>query len=201
LADRNLANAAVKRTLVKDSISVNLSDSATAVFDSPVGPLFARADAGSLTELSFISEARRVRLVHARADGIDNASRDVVNAVKFQIQEYFERRLTKFDIPILLQGPSFHLRVWEALRAIPYGATLAYGEVASRLGEPDAARAVGAANGANPVVIIVPCHRVIGANGRLVGYGGGLHRKRVLLDLESGRPALDLTSFDVDRGL
>ena len=162
--------------------------SASAVFDSPVGPLYARADAGFLTELSFVRGTYRERPREAQ----DGDSVAVVRSVELQICEYFEGRRTVFDIPLRLLGPSFHVRVWEALRAIPYGATMAYGQLAAQLGEPDAARAVGTANGANPIVIIVPCHRVIGANGRLVGYGGGLERKRVLLDHESGRPALDL---------
>src|SRR4029077_815162 len=190
--DRRHADADINRLLVNELIHANAKTSSSAVFDSPVGPLLARADGGSLTELSFISDARRDRLVHAGAEAGDRASRDVINDVMTQMQAYFEGRLKVFDVRMHLRGPSFHVRVWEALRTIPYGATMAYGELARQLGEPDAARAVGAANGANPIVIIVPCHRVIGANGDLIGYGGGLHRKRVLLDLESGRCALDL---------
>jgi methylated-DNA-[protein]-cysteine S-methyltransferase len=89
-----------------------------------------------------------------------------------------------------LEGPEFHHRVWEVLCEIPYGQTRSYGQLATELGDPGAARAVGFANGANPIAIIVPCHRVIGADGSLVGYGGGLRRKRILLDLESNRMAL-----------
>jgi methylated-DNA-[protein]-cysteine S-methyltransferase len=162
--------------------------SASALFDSPVGYLRARAESGFLTELSFVNGAQRVRQPETQHE----ESSVVVGAVERQISEYFAGRRTEFDIPLKLAGPAFHVRVWEPLRAIPYGATMAYGQLAKELGEPDAARAVGTANAANPIVIIVPCHRVIGANGRLVGYGGGLDRKRILLDLEGGRAALDL---------
>jgi methylated-DNA-[protein]-cysteine S-methyltransferase len=163
------------------------SGSASIVFNTPVGPLFARAEAGALTTLSFVDgESHRFP-----RDGSDARSRTVIEAVERQIGEYFEGRRTAFDVPMDLKGPSFHLRVWESLLSIPFGVTATYGHVAKSIGEPEAARAVGAANGANPIVIIVPCHRVIGINGRLVGYGGGLRRKRFLLDLEAGIPALD----------
>jgi methylated-DNA-[protein]-cysteine S-methyltransferase len=162
----------------------------SAVFESPVGQLYARADAGELVTLSFVGSP-----LHSRATQTGDAvSREVVDAVASQIREYFVGSRSAFDIPIKLVGSPFYVRVWEALRAIPYGTTIAYGELAKRVGEPDAARAVGAANGANPIVIIVPCHRVIGANGRLVGYGGGLQRKQFLLDHESG-PLLSYRSL------
>ena len=103
-----------------------------------------------------------------------------------QLEQYFRGERREFDLPLKLDGNSFELSVWDALREIPYGETTSYGKVARSLGHPDAPRAVGAANGRNPVAIIVPCHRVIGANGSLTGYGGGLERKRFLLDLEAG---------------
>jgi methylated-DNA-[protein]-cysteine S-methyltransferase len=103
-----------------------------------------------------------------------------------QLEEYFERRRRRFDLPLDLHGTGFQARVWKALLEIPYGETRSYGELASKLGMAGAARAVGAANGSNPVAIVVPCHRVIGSGGRLTGYGGGLDRKKFLLDLESG---------------
>ena len=162
--------------------------SASTVFHTPVGPLYARADAGELTELSFVDRAKHI----SNGGAEHESSRAVVDAVERQINEYFAGLRTTFDIPIKLMGSSFYVQVWEALRAIPYGVTVSYGHLARELGDPDGARAVGSANGANPIVIIVPCHRVIGANGSLVGYGGGLHRKRILLDLESGRTTLDL---------
>ncbi|MET9254636.1 methylated-DNA--[protein]-cysteine S-methyltransferase [Streptomyces sp. NPDC003717] len=103
-----------------------------------------------------------------------------------QLGAYFAGDLTAFTVPLTLQGTPFQRTVWNALRAIPYGETRTYGELAAALGNPAASRAVGLANGRNPVGIIVPCHRVIGASGSLTGYGGGLPRKRRLLDLERG---------------
>jgi methylated-DNA-[protein]-cysteine S-methyltransferase len=102
-----------------------------------------------------------------------------------QIEEYFAGRRRDFDLPLDLRGTPFQIEVWEMVRQIPYGETRGYGELARALGRPGAARAVGAANGANPVPILVPCHRVIGAGGALTGYGGGLDRKKFLLELES----------------
>ncbi|MEV6331944.1 methylated-DNA--[protein]-cysteine S-methyltransferase [Streptomyces sp. NPDC051909] len=103
-----------------------------------------------------------------------------------QLDAYFAGELTEFDLPLHLVGTPFQLRVWEQLRLIPYGETRTYGELAEALGSPGASRAVGLANGKNPVTIIVPCHRVIGSGGSLTGYGGGLDRKQRLLAFESG---------------
>ncbi|MCX2184678.1 methylated-DNA--[protein]-cysteine S-methyltransferase [Streptomyces sp. SKN60] len=103
-----------------------------------------------------------------------------------QLDAYFAGELTEFDLPLHLVGTPFQLRVWEQLRLIPYGETRTYGELADALGSPGASRAVGLANGKNPVTIIVPCHRVIGSGGNLTGYGGGLARKQRLLAFESG---------------
>ncbi|MER5770719.1 methylated-DNA--[protein]-cysteine S-methyltransferase [Streptomyces sp. NPDC001985] len=105
-----------------------------------------------------------------------------------QLDAYFARELTTFDVPLRLQGTEFQRGVWERLLAIPYGETRTYGELAEELGRPTASRAVGLANGRNPVSIIVPCHRVIGSSGSLVGYGGGLPRKQRLLAFEAGAP-------------
>ena len=107
-----------------------------------------------------------------------------------QLTEYFAGERTDFDLPLRPHGAQFQLEVWEALLKIPYGETASYGEIAREIGHPTAFRAVGAANGQNPIAIIVPCHRVIGSNGSLTGYGGGLPTKRALLDLEAGRAAL-----------
>jgi methylated-DNA-[protein]-cysteine S-methyltransferase len=102
-----------------------------------------------------------------------------------QLRRYFARELREFDLALDLDGTPFQLEVWNALRAIPYGETCSYGELARAIGRPAAVRAVGLANGRNPVSIVVPCHRVIGSNGSLTGYGGGLERKKYLLDLEA----------------
>ena len=102
-----------------------------------------------------------------------------------QLQAYFAGELQFFDVPLEIAGTDFQKRVWNALRTIPYGQTRSYTEIAAQIGSPRAVRAVGAANGRNPIPIIVPCHRVIGASGSLVGFGGGLEWKRLLLDLEA----------------
>lgn len=107
-----------------------------------------------------------------------------------QLKEYFAGKLTRFDLPLKPEGTEFQLKVWRTLCAIPYGKTWSYGELARRIGKPSASRAVGAANGQNPIPIIVPCHRVIGANGSLTGFGGGLKIKQQLLELESGERRL-----------
>ena len=113
-----------------------------------------------------------------------------------QLEAYFAGELTDFDIELDLRGTEFQQRVWKALLTIPYGETRSYGEIAEQIGAPGAARAVGLANGHNPIAIVVPCHRVIGAGGSLTGYGGGLDRKRTLLELEKQRASVNLTLFD-----
>jgi len=107
------------------------------------------------------------------------------NRLVEELDSYFAGKLRQFSVPLDLRGTEFQLRVWECLYSIPYGETLSYGQVAHAIARPTASRAVGRANGSNPVSIVVPCHRVIGANGKLVGYGGGLDRKQALLDLEA----------------
>jgi methylated-DNA-[protein]-cysteine S-methyltransferase len=109
--------------------------------------------------------------------------------VRRQLCEYFDGERDAFDLPLEMSGTPFQRRVWQALQQIPYGETTTYGELARRMGRPAASRAVGLANGRNPIAVIVPCHRVIGSDGSLTGYGGGLERKRLLLDLEAGRGA------------
>ena len=114
----------------------------------------------------------------------------VLDAARAQLDEYFAGARLEFDLPLDAQGTPFQRRVWTALAEIPFGQTIIYAELARRIGDVKAVRAVGAANGRNPIPIIVPCHRVIGSNGSLTGYGGGLPTKRALLDLEAGRAAL-----------
>jgi methylated-DNA-[protein]-cysteine S-methyltransferase len=107
--------------------------------------------------------------------------------VKAQLRAYFKRELTQFDLLLAPVGTPFQLKVWQALRAIPYGALVSYKTLAETVGNPKAVRAVGAANGRNPIPIIIPCHRVVGSDGSLTGFGGGLETKRLLIDLERGR--------------
>jgi methylated-DNA-[protein]-cysteine S-methyltransferase len=152
--------------------------------DSPIGPITLVEEDGALTDLRM--EDHR----HAPApDAYGVPDPGWFGEVTDQLTAYFEGRLQTFDVPLAPVGTPFQLRVWEALREIPYGATTSYGAIAERIGRPTAARAVGLANGRNPISIIVPCHRVVGANGALVGYGGGLPRKQHLLALERATPA------------
>jgi methylated-DNA-[protein]-cysteine S-methyltransferase len=150
--------------------------SAETTYASPFGPVRLRADADALVELSFAD---------GRADG-DAEGHPVLAAACAQLDEYFAGTRTAFDLPLRLGGTAWEQRVWAALRAIPYGETTTYGALALWLGAPGAARAVGSANGRNPVSIVVPCHRVIGAGGALTGYAWGVARKAGLLDLERG---------------
>lgn len=155
------------------------------VTDSPVGPLTLVAEDGALAGL-YMTEQRH-RPPQESFGERDPAGRGF-GAVIEQLGAYFAGGLTTFDVPLALRGTPFRQRVWEALRAIPYGSVVSYGQLAAVLGQPAASRAVGLANGRNPVGIIVPCHRVVGADGSLTGYGGGLARKRQLLDFERGLP-------------
>jgi methylated-DNA-[protein]-cysteine S-methyltransferase len=112
-----------------------------------------------------------------------------------QLAAYFDGSLTEFDVELHLDGTDFQRRVWEALRTIPYGETRSYGEIAAQIGSPGASRAVGLANGRNPISIIIPCHRVIGSTGGLTGYGGGIDRKQALLALETARQPAQVALF------
>jgi methylated-DNA-[protein]-cysteine S-methyltransferase len=151
------------------------------VFDSPIGELLAVGDGASLSRLHMLGGRKRLELNPAwqRDD-------QAFPAVQEQLEEYFVGTRREFELPLAMAGNEFELGVWEQLQGIPYGETTSYGEIARRVGSPGAARAVGLANGRNPIAVIVPCHRVIGADGSLTGYGGGLLRKRLLLDLEAG---------------
>ena len=117
---------------------------------------------------------------------------EITDVANQQLDEYFRRERTAFDLPLLFVGTEFQKRVWEELLRIPYGATLSYGEMARKLGIPKAVRALANANGANPISIIAPCHRVIGSNGTLTGYGGGLEAKRYLLEMEGLIPSFSI---------
>ncbi|AIY47668.1 methylated-DNA--[protein]-cysteine S-methyltransferase [Mycolicibacterium fortuitum] len=154
--------------------------------ESPVGLLTLAGRNGKLMHLRMVDQTYEPSREGWEAD--DAAFPDAVD----QLSEYFAGDRTEFTLELDMAGTQFQRRVWEALRAIPYGETCTYGEIARQIGAPGAFRAVGLANGHNPIGIIVPCHRVIGANGSLTGYGGGLERKRALLELEKSRttPAL-----------
>jgi methylated-DNA-[protein]-cysteine S-methyltransferase len=149
------------------------------VMDSPVGPLTLVANDGELCGLYMAEQRHRPS---EATFGVADAGL-FAEAVE-QVEEYFAGSRTHFDLPLGPVGTEFQQRVWEALQAIPYGQTVAYGQIATKIGNPAASRAVGLANGRNPIGIIVPCHRVVGSTGCLTGYGGGLERKQFLLDFE-----------------
>lgn len=151
------------------------------IFKSPIGPLVLCSDGVNLTGLY----TGRLNEEAAPADEwqLDDEAAPFADA-KQQLAAYFQKSLKVFDLPLKLAGTDFQRAVWNELLNIPYGEVISYGEMARRLDNPNAVRAVGLANGRNPVSIIVPCHRVIGANGSLTGYGGGLPRKQFLLGLE-----------------
>jgi methylated-DNA-[protein]-cysteine S-methyltransferase len=149
--------------------------------DSPIGELLLLGDGEALHGL-YMQAGRHPVPISPRWERDD----DALAGVRAQLEEYFAGERSAFDIKLHLDGTAFQRTVWHALTEIPYGETISYGELAKRIGRPDRARAVGTANGQNPIAVIVPCHRVIGANGKLVGYGGGLDNKRRLLELESG---------------
>jgi len=164
---------------------------------SPLGDLFAAVDeAGALVLLDFVGAKDRARdergLERRFADqGFQlEWSPQALRAVRAELEEYFDGSLTEFTTPIAPMGTRFQMQVWEHLRHVPYGATVSYAELAKRVGRPGAARAVGRANATNPIAIVVPCHRVIGASGDLTGYAGGVKRKQALLALESSGPAV-----------
>jgi methylated-DNA-[protein]-cysteine S-methyltransferase len=139
---------------------------------TPVGPLTLEGDDNFLTRLGFGSP-----------DSPQGDAR-AVGAAAIQLEQYFAGERTEFDLDVDLQGTPFERRVWAEVRAIPFGETATYAEIARRVGSPSACRAVGRANGRNPIAVIVPCHRVVGSDGSLTGYAGGIEMKRALLDLE-----------------
>jgi methylated-DNA-[protein]-cysteine S-methyltransferase len=150
--------------------------------ESPVGKLLLVADEDGLLELAF-AEGRTPPVVNPAWSEGGAALREPLR----QLRAFFAGELRDFNLPLKPRGTTFQQRVWELLREIPFGETISYGELARRVGNPAASRAVGLANGSNPIAIIVPCHRVIGSNGKLTGYGGGLENKRWLLDFERGQ--------------
>lgn len=151
--------------------------------ESPAGPLIIAADGSGLRHIEF----HQNRHPADRGDwqGGDN---DLLQATEAQLHEYFDGKRRTFDLPLAPHGTDFQREVWQALARIPYGTTISYADLAQRVGKPTATRAVGAANGRNPLPIVLPCHRVIGADGTLTGFGGGLPVKELLLRLEGAMP-------------
>jgi methylated-DNA-[protein]-cysteine S-methyltransferase len=161
------------------------------VIESPMGPLTLVAADGVLAGVYM--DMQRHRPPEESFGDFDDAP---FAAVRTQLAEYFTAERTDFDLPLAMAGTEFQRTVWTALQQIPYGETVSYGKLADLIGKPNASRAVGLANGRNPISIIVPCHRVIGSNGDLTGYGGGIDRKRALLAFEqrTGQLSFPLTT-------
>ena len=162
--------------------------------ETEVGPMCAVVDGDELVMLEFADPDRLVPqmdgLVERSFGSVREGDHPLHGAVSQQLAEYFSGHRQTFDLPLKLVGTDFQKRVWTLLLTIPFGQTRSYGDLARELGDPDLTRAVGMANGANRLAIIVPCHRVIGADGSLTGYGGGLWRKKRLLELEQGQRLL-----------
>jgi O-6-methylguanine DNA methyltransferase len=162
---------------------------------SPVGPLLLGATDDAIVLLEFASadqvgaQLERLRKQFGRPF-VPSADHPLLQRLRSQLAEYFAGTRRDFDVPVQYSGSAFQERVWSALRHIPYGETCSYAAIARTLGDPKATRAVGTANGSNPIAIVVPCHRVVNANGELGGYGGGRWRKQILLDLEQGQGRL-----------
>lgn len=161
------------------------------IIESPVGPLTLAGVGSTLMHLRMPDQTHE-----PDRSGWLVADDDAFPAAVEQLAAYFAGDLTDFDLELDMVGTEFQRRVWAALRTIPYGETRSYGQIAERIGSPGASRAVGLANGRNPIGIIVPCHRVIGSTGDLTGYGGGIERKRALLALEKSRKPAGLMLFD-----
>lgn len=158
--------------------------------DSPVGVLTLAGTGNRLQHLRMVDQTHEPS--RAGWEPVSDGFADVVE----QLEEYFAGERHDFDLELDLIGTDFQRKVWAALQTIPYGETRSYGEIAAQIGAPGASRAVGLANGHNPISIIVPCHRVIGANGSLTGYGGGLDRKKLLLGMEKQYAPAGATLFD-----
>ena len=151
---------------------------------TPLGTLIATAAGGALTGLYYEGERHAPAI---RADWVEDSTATVFSECRRQIGEYLEGARKSFDLPLAPEGSEFQRRVWIEIARIPYGETLTYAELASRAGAPGSARAAGAATGRNPLSIVVPCHRVVGSDGSLTGYAGGVPRKKKLLQIEDAR--------------
>ena len=159
-----------------DPVRPEAESRAYLVISSPIGPIGIESADDAITQIVF----------RAKGESRNLSRGDIAHEAHRQLDEYFGGRRTTFELPLAPRGTAFQQDVWSALRRIPYGDTVSYAELAKTIGRPAAVRAVGAANGQNPIPIVIPCHRVIGTDGKLVGFGGGLDAKRYLLGLERG---------------
>jgi methylated-DNA-[protein]-cysteine S-methyltransferase len=153
-------------------------------FDSPLGPMLVTADDNGITHVDFVG-AKYTKPV--QPGWVEDPKAPALAACRKQLDEYFAGTRTDFDLPLAPQGSEFQQRVWQEIARVPFGETITYGELAKRAGTPGHARAAGAATGRNPVGVVIPCHRIVGSDGSLTGYAGGLERKRGLLELEGVR--------------
>jgi O-6-methylguanine DNA methyltransferase len=172
-------------TTARTATAATLTASAHTIMDSPIGPLTLVTREGGLAGL-YMTQHRHMPPLGTFGPEVHVTAIPVLARTAEQLAAYFAGDTGTFDIDLSTLGTPFQRRVWAALRDIPYGETVSYGELAAALGQPTASRAVGLANGKNPISIIVPCHRVVGADGSMTGYGGGLERKRWLLSFEGG---------------
>ncbi|MDA9556711.1 methylated-DNA--[protein]-cysteine S-methyltransferase [Vibrio sp.] len=147
------------------------------LYSAPIGLMVIKSNGSAIVEIDHVNGE------HSFSNGA-SSSDALCNEAKKQLDEYFNRQRTQFDLPLAPKGTEFQELTWATLTHIPFGETISYGEQAKRMDKPKAVRAVGAANGKNPISIVIPCHRVIGANGKLTGYAGGLNRKEWLLEFE-----------------
>jgi methylated-DNA-[protein]-cysteine S-methyltransferase len=162
-----------------------------AVIESPIGPLMIAGDDEGLHFISFSTGSRTIR----PGRDWEKSGCGVIHETIRQLQAYFAKKLTKFDLPLKPEGTPFQKEVWQELQRIPYGHVISYGVLANRIGRPRASRAVGAANGSNPLPIVIPYHRVIGCDGKMTGYGGGVRTKETLLQLEGFRSISNCESY------
>lgn len=168
-----------------------LSGSRALLHQTPLGPVGIVENGGGITHLFFGRMAR--------PEAASWEETPLLRRAAGQLDEYFQGRRRSFDLPLCPQGTAFEQAVWQVLQTIPYGETRSYADVARRIGRPTACRAVGRANGRNPIGIVIPCHRVIGANGKLTGYAGGLSLKQYLLELEQGQTTAFMLPLDAER--
>jgi methylated-DNA-[protein]-cysteine S-methyltransferase len=172
-----------KQTLSKAMSIATATQVFYTTIDSPIGPLFMTMEDDQLTNICMNQQKREVE-VQPEWEQDQRHFREVAK----QLREYFAGKRREFDFPLRLDGTAFQCSVWNELRKIPFGETISYAELARRIQNPKAVRAVGLANGQNPIPVVVPCHRVIGSNGSLTGFGGGIEKKKLLLDLERRSP-------------
>lgn len=181
--------ASIDTTAVADGVTIDL-------IESPVGPLLAGATRNAVVLLEFSDRKildQQLQTLRQRLNvPIAYGSNPLLDALRQQLREYFSGTRRDFDLPLDYPGTAFQEKVWSALQRIPYGETCSYLDLARSIGDMKATRAVGTANGMNRIAIVIPCHRVINANGELGGYGGGLWRKQILLDLEKGQGQLTI---------